>query len=260
MKRATVAAAMILMALAGCQDDEHFPPGEGTGPGGGGGGTGDRIDSGSRIDGGAPDGSIDLDGGISGELCEVVDLRSPLACLDPAPSGIEVAVVGSEDRDQTDAAGQFNLDTTFDPNLRLAIGDDDEITRKALVPARMWDGGSVRVPHVTQARWDSLMMALGGIEPDGTASIAVYLVRSGTETPVAGATVEVEGADPAYYDEGTANDWSIGGETSLFGAAIVRGVSAPGEVVITVSVGLQSVPETVPVEAGLLTWARIEIP
>ncbi len=260
MKRATVAAATILLALAGCQDDQHFPPGEGSGPGGsGGGGAGNRIDGGARIDSGATDGSTGFDAGIAGELCDVVDVRNPVACTVRAPSGIEVSVVGSSASALTDAMGEFEL-VGSEPGAILKIAGDQ--TRTARVPADMWQGGSVRAPRVTQARWDALIGDIDGTEPDGTASIALYIIRTGSGEPVAGASVAVAGVDQVFYDDASVVGWTPGGATGTSGAVLLLSVPAElGQVSVTGAVGGGADFEgSVPVEAGVLTWARIEIP
>src|SRR5919198_52037 len=99
MKRATVAAAVMILWAAGCQDDEHFPPGPGEGPGGGS-GSGSRIDGGTRADAAADGGG--LDGGVAlvGVLRDAVDLRDPLGGSQAAPSGITVVVLGTTESAQ----------------------------------------------------------------------------------------------------------------------------------------------------------------
>lgn len=68
MKRVMGAAVLLLWVAAGCQDKEHFPPGETGAPGGGGAGGATRIDASTGIDSGLPDAGFSSDSGVSGDI------------------------------------------------------------------------------------------------------------------------------------------------------------------------------------------------
>src|SRR6266545_247914 len=161
---------VVAWALAGCQDTEHFPPGEGGGTGGGGGAT--RIDAAARPDAAVDAGELDTDGGLTGRLCSSADLRDPLAsCQSGDLSGIRVAVLGSDETRVTDSAGNFALPVGFEEGLFLAIGGQDDDTRDSLVPAEMWDGSGVNAPRVSDGAWEILIGGLNATEQPDTATI-----------------------------------------------------------------------------------------
>jgi hypothetical protein len=257
MKRSTVVvmvAVVVLGAAAGCQDDEHFPPGEGGGSGGGGGST--QNDAGPADAG--PDASTG-DGGatLAGELCDVSDdVRAPLACPNADLSDIEVRAVGSTATDETDADGDFTLPGSFDGDDLLAIGTVDGSTRLSLARVDNWDLGSLRVPRVDTADWNQLIATIGTNEPDGSASIALYVVAQLDGLPVVGAAVSTVSDTLVFYDAGAATEWDPLGGTGAFGAALILSVPAD---VDTVQVTVNDIDFPIPVRPDHLTWARVRV-
>ncbi len=257
MRRSTVVVAvMVLWAAAGCQDDEHFPPGEGGGPSGGG-GSGQNDGGGGAADAGPADAStVDAGAQLAGELCDVVDVRDPLDCpTNVNLSGIEVRALGSAATDLTDADGNFTLSGKFDTDLRLSVGSKGDGTRLALVPVADWNLGGVRAPRVDQDLWNQLIAAIGTNEPDGSASIALYVLDVVDGQPVIGAVVSTVSDTLIFYDDGAATEWNPIGGTGELGAALILSVPPEGTAEVTVD----GVPFEVPVEPDHLTWARVEV-
>lgn len=258
MKRSTVVAmvaVLVLWAAAGCEDDEHFPPGEGGGPSGGGGSG--QNDAGG---GGADAGGADAGPTLTGELCDVGDdVRRPLVC----PTGvdlsqIEVRAADPQANDLTDGNGDFSLSGTFDGSELLSVGREQDNTRLALVRVSDWDLGALRIPRVDQDDWDQLIQdAIGTNEQTGTASIALYVVNL-DGIPVPDIVVDVSDAGGAlvYYDGGSPDEWIMLGDTGPLGAALILQVPvADGEVVLMVGTD----PFEIPVAEDHLTWARVEV-
>jgi hypothetical protein len=260
MNRRSVGMAVVVLvcALVGCGEDGHYPPGPGGGPGGGGGT--DRIDADVRPDAEPSDAAILIDAaaGFAGRLCDLVDLRQPLDCSGANLSGIDVVDPDSRASDLTDADGNFRLDVQLRADLALAVGVVDDDTRDAVVAAGMWDGGRVDAPRISQTSWDDLLVAIGAAEELGTASIVLY-VRDRDGDPVAGAEVTPPaGAADPYYDTVAAEQWAQGEATGAFGAAILLSVPADGAAQLSVDLGAGAPRSvTVPVQAGMLSWARL---
>ncbi len=207
MKRSTVVVvvAMFLWAATGCEDDEHFPPGEGGGPSGGG-GSGQNDAGGGGADAGTSDANTgDAGPTLAGELCDVTDVRDPLACPNVDLNGIEVRAVDTSATDETDAQGNFRLSGEFDSDLLLSVGSKDDSTRLALVPVADWSPGGLRVPRVDLDIWDDLLGNLSTNEPDGTASIALYVVAQLDGLPVVGAVVSTVSDTVIFYDDGSSH-------------------------------------------------------
>jgi hypothetical protein len=261
MMRAMVVATLVLWA-AGCQEKEHYPPGEGGGPGAGGGT--DRsdggIDAGDLPDGGGlPDGNPGLDGAVAlgGRLCDVTDVRDPLDCADTDLAGIDVVEVVSGKSDDTDAEGRFEVTFAFDDGRILAVGRDDASTRNALVPVDGWRAATFLVPRIAQSTWDALMTELG-VEQVGTASIALF-VRDGGD-PVEGAEVLSEPDAPrTFYDDAAVLAlWSeAAGQTGPLGAALLLDV--PADVLSEVNITVGATSFDLPIQADHLTLARVEL-
>lgn len=260
MNRRWVGMAVVLLvcALVGCGEEEHYPPGQGGGPGGG--GNTERIDADVRPDAEPSDAatSIDAASSFAGRLCDLVDLRQPLDCSGANLSGIDVLDPDSRASDLTDSDGNFRLDVELRADLALAVGLDDADTRDAIVAAGMWDGGRVDAPRISQSSWDDLLVAIGATEQLGTASIVLY-VRDGDGDAVAGAEVTPPaGAADPYYDTIAADQWAQGEATGAFGAAILLSVPAGGAAQLSVDLGSGApLSLTVPVAAGMLSWARL---
>jgi hypothetical protein len=249
-----VVAAVLLLCGTGCEEDEHFPPGEGGGPGGGGGG---QVDAGDE-DAGDEDAGEDQ---LRGRLCDVADVREPIpADADDcsARAGIDVAVLDSNASDETDADGNFSLDVEFDSSLDLAIDDDEDETRRALVRVDNWDEGGLRVPRVAQEIWDDLILSLSIQDTDGTAALLLYVEDAGDGQPVVGAVVSAIGDAIIHYDDDEdAEGWSLGDGTGPSGAALLVQVPAEQEV-ITVTVNAEDFD--IPVQPDRLTWAKVSLP
>jgi hypothetical protein len=260
MKRSTVVVvvALVLGAAAGCQDDEHFPPGEGGGPSGGGGSNQNDAGGGGSIDAGTGDaGTGDAGATLAGELCDVSDdVRAPLACPDVNLSDIEVRAVGSGANDETDADGDFTLSGDVEDADLLSIGTVDGDTRLSLAPVADWDLASLRVPRVDTADWNQLIATIGTNEPDGSASIALYVVNVENGLPAAGVAVSTVSDTVIFYDAGAADEWEPLGGTGLFGAALILSVPAD---VDSVQVTVNDVDFPIPVRPDHLTWARLRV-
>jgi hypothetical protein len=234
-----------LVAAAGCKADDTPPPGGGGGGGTGGGGGGGDADAGDGGDGGA---------GLSGRLCAAVDLRVPLAC--PAADLGGIAVASGDATATTGAAGTFALDVDSDVLVTMTGGDQP--VRDALFATSMWGGDDgLRAPAADLADWNDLVAAIAGFEPDGTASLALYLEdESG---PIAGAEIlPPDGSQQPYYDSGAPDDWDQGGLTSIYGAALIFAVpSIGGSAELTVALDADTYSVTVPVRDDTLTFARV---
>jgi hypothetical protein len=259
MKSSTVVgvvAVLVLWAAAGCGEDEHFPPGEGGGPSGGGGST--------QSDAGPPDAGPDAssgDGGaaLAGELCDVSDVREPLACSTGVDLfGIEVRAVGTEATDETNPAGEFRLPGDFPDDQLLSIGSQEDETRLALLSVSDWTLVEVRPPRVAQDVWDDLIALIGSNDPDDRAAIALYVINLESEgQPAIGATVSaVSGTVIFYDDDASLTGWSPSGATGTAGAALILSVPAEEG---TVEITVDGFPFEISVEPDHLTWARVRV-
>ena len=244
------AALLALFLAAGCPaDDAPPPPPGGGGGGGGGGGSG----------GGEEDAGVygDAGGRLTGRLCAAIDLRVPLACPSADLSGIAVAAGSASSL--TGDAGTFALDLDPDAVVLLSVSDGDTPVRPAIFSTGAWSGeDGLRAPTATLAAWDDLVATIGAIEPDGTASIALYVEDQAG--PIAGAEIlPPDGSgDAPYYDDGAADAWSQGGLTSVYGAALLVAVPALGSTAqLTVVVDATTYTVTVPVDEDRLTFARV---
>ncbi|HKE18462.1 MAG TPA: hypothetical protein VKB80_26470 [Kofleriaceae bacterium] len=258
MKGATRAAAVLVLALpvvAGCEDADHNPPGEGGGaPGGGSSGGGGAADAGTADGGSNSDGGS----GLSGQLCNVVDLRRPLDCLPAGLSGITVRDLASNASATTSASGNFTLAVDVDSNLVLTVGVGQDATRDALVPIGMWGGLGLRAPRVAQSVWDDILTNdVGASETTGTATIAVYVVDL-DGLSVSGAEVSTVSDDPVFYDDDSMQGWSgVAAATGPRGAALILSVPAATTADLVVTANGMTFNATVPVRADTLTWARV---
>ncbi|HEU5060337.1 MAG TPA: hypothetical protein VFU21_27590, partial [Kofleriaceae bacterium] len=221
------------------------------GGGGGGGGGGDGGDD----DAGVADGDAGAE--LTGRLCAAVDLRVPLAC--PAADLGGITVAADLATDTTDDAGVFTLAVDPDAELMVAVSGGDTPVRASAFATGDWRGDlGLRAPVVELAAWDDLVAAIGGIEPDGTASLALYLEDD--SGPIAGAEVlppDGTGQQP-YYDDGAPDEWVQGGLTSAYGAALILAVpTLGGSAQMTVAVDAATYTVTVPVRDDTLTFARV---
>jgi hypothetical protein len=235
--RAVLAIALVF--AAGCPADDPPPPG-----GGGGGGGGDAGSGGDAGD------------QVSGRLCEAVDLRIPLACPAADLSGIDVAAGAATAT--TGDAGTFTLDIAPGAGLLIEVSGGDEPVRSAIFTTGMWSGDDgLRAPTANLAAWDDLVAALAGFEPDGTASIALYIEDQ--NGPIAGAEiVPPDGSQMPYYDNGAPDEWMQGRLTSIYGAAVIFAVPSFGSSAeLLVAVDAATYPVTVPVRDDTLTFARV---
>lgn len=240
------ALVIALLVASGCAAEETPPP-IGGGGGGTGGGGGGEEDAGPGADGGDR---------LAGKLCSAVDLRVPLACPAADLGGIDVS--SGDASATTGAAGDFSLDLAPDADVLVSIGGGDQPVREALFASAMWRAeGRLRAPAVDQEQWNQLVAGLSGLEPDGTASIALYIEdESG---PIAGAEILApEGSQAPFYDSGAAEEWIQGGQTSGFGAVLIFAVPVfdpAAQIVIAVDTATYTV--TVPIADDRLTFARV---
>lgn len=250
-----VVAVLVLGAATGCEDDEHFPPGEGGGPSGGG-GSGQNDGGGGAADAGTSDAST-VDGGaaLAGELCDVTDVRSPLGCANVDLTGIEVRAVGSDATDLTNAQGDFTLSGEFETDQLLSVGRDEDSTRLSLVRVEDWDLVTLRIPRVDGDAWNELLGNIGTNEEPGTASIALFVVAQLDGLPVPGAQVSAISGTVIFYDDDSVTGWTPTGATGLFGAALILSVPAEDSAAVTVN----DIDFVIPLQADHLTFARIRV-
>jgi hypothetical protein len=193
---------------------------------------------------------------MSGRLCSVVDVRVPLAC--PATDLTGIDLTAGTATATTDDTGAFTLELAADADVVIgAVGGDDPV-RAALFASEMWrDDDQVRAPIVKLTGWDPLLATIGAIEPDGTASIALYIEDQ--NGPIAGAEVlPPDGSQAPFYDNGAADAWDQGGLTSGFGAALIFAVpSLASSVQLVVAVDAGAFTVTVPVADDTLTFAHV---
>jgi len=239
---------MTALALAACTSDDHLPVG-----GGGGGGSG-----GTGGGGGDADGSPSGDGGgdFTGRLCYGVDLRNPLLCPSRDLAGIEVSAAGADT--VTTSEGRFALDLPDGVNVVITMTSQDGRARDAIFESDLWAfGDGLTAPVIDTTDWAQLIAAIGGVEPDGTASLVLYV--SDQNGPVVGADIlPPDGTGQApYYDDGAADQWNQAGLTGAFGAAVILAVPVVGSTAtLTVTIDGEPYTGSVPVRADHLTFAR----
>jgi len=245
------------LALVGC-DDGHNPPLPGDGDGDG---TGDGDGDGDGDGGGdATTGLL-----VSGTVCPVTDLRYPDDCDGRNLSSATVAVRGTADEVAATADGSFELEVDAGTtSVVLEVAGDDTLD-PSLVVVELGDNGAsgVSVPIADADAWASLTAALVGAEPDGTATIAVYLRASGAPAEGAELTPPVTSTILPYYDAGAALSWQQGTATGVAGAALLFGVpTSSGTTSFGASNADASVTRTVsgvPLEAGRTTFVTVDL-
>jgi hypothetical protein len=242
-------AALALAVLAACSADHNPPAGGG---GGGGGGTGGSADAGGSS---GADAAVDL----VGQLCDAPDLRDPLACRPSNLTGLDVTALPGAQTTTAAADGIFVVPGAAAATT-LEVGTAAAATRDALIRVAAWRGSDGLVaPTISQIAWNSLIAGLAALEPDGSASIALYLVDATTGDPVVGAEVIAPAgtSNAPYYDGASAVDWPQGVGTGAAGAALLIGVAADAPTVTVVVVsGAATVELSVPVLADHLTFER----
>jgi len=121
-----------------------------------------------------------------------------------------------------------------------------------------WSGDDgLRAPAAHLAAWDDLVAAIAGFEPDNTASIALYIEDQ--NGPIAGAEIlPPDGSQQPYYDNGGPDEWIQGGQTSIYGAALIFAVPnfGPGAE-LTIAIDASTYTATIPVRDDTLTFARV---
>lgn len=220
MSRLGLSLSLILLCLSACAEEADRPFGGGGGGGGSGGG---KRDGGSlRSD--AMGAKV-----IKGRLCLAIDMRDPLRCdTDTGLGGIAMDIGGQATTSSDD--GSFSVPATDDLKALVKIAEGDDGYRDIVSSITLEDDGQadVRLPLIADATWQSLLTQNGLLEPDGTASIAIYLKRGGQ--PITGAQViPPAGSEAPRYDGSSINDpndWVIGANTGSKGAAIVVRVSS----------------------------------
>ena len=237
---------LLALACAACAADDAPPLGGGGGGTGGGGGP---IDAGAQADGG---------GRLAGTLCAAIDLRDPFGCAAIDLAGVPVAPAGGGPGTTADADGDFTLDLPADASVLLRIGGGDDAIRDALAATGEWTGEEgLVIPAVRQEDWDDLLAILGAVEPDGTASVLLYIVDD--SGPVTGAEVQppMGTQQPPYYDAGGATSWDQQGLTGPFGAALIVSVPALAPTAeLSIIVGGTPFFGSVQVRPDHLTFAR----
>jgi hypothetical protein len=241
----------LLLGATGCPADDP-PPLAPPGGGGGGGGGGD-----GDMDVDAAVGDGDAGAELTGRLCAAIDLRVPLAC--PAADLNGIAIASGSATDTTDNAGDFTLAVDPTADLLIDVSGGDTPVRPALFATAAWRGDDdLRAPTVALDSWDDLVAGIGGVEPDGTASIALYIEDA--SGPIAGAEVappDGTGQQP-YYDSGAADDWDQGVLTSVFGAALILAVpTLDSSVELLIAVDADTYTVSLPVREDTLTFARV---
>jgi hypothetical protein len=248
--RQLAATASLVVLLGACSDPDRLPPGGGGG-GGGGGGNEDAIDAGTD-----EDASADL----AGHVCVVRDLRGPTTCSAFDLTGVSVIAQPGGEATTTDRDGRFSFDDPDGPT-RLEVADGDPDLRPSRLDISPWSApAGVVAPLVTQLRWEEILTAAAAIEVDGDGSLVVYVIDADDGTPVAGAVLDsvIGAGNPPLYGGDDALDWLPGGETGGSGAALV--VSVPeGEVTLTAVFGRRDGTVSVPVVAGALSFAVLEL-
>jgi len=119
------------------------------------------------------------------------------------------------------------------------------------------------LPGVADSDWDMLTAVLGAPEPDGSATIALYLVDA-DGIAVLGADVVPPGGTVTapYYDGATALDWVQGAATGSFGAVLLFGVPT-ASVTVDIAInspGGDSTASGIPVSPNTLTFATQVLP
>ena len=247
-----VLVTALLLCATGCPADDAPPLAP---PGGGGGGGGGGDDGEVDVDASVDDG--DAGSELTGRLCAALDLRVPLAC--PAADLGGIAIASGSATDTTDDGGTFSLAVDPAADLLIEVSGGDTPVRPALFATAAWRGDdNLRAPTAALDAWDDLVAAIGGVEPDGTASIALYIEDA--SGPIAGAEVlppDGTGQQP-YYDNGAADQWDQGVLTSVFGAALILAVpTLDSSVDLTIAVDASTYTVSVPVRDDTLTFARV---
>jgi hypothetical protein len=252
---------LLALLAAGCQADappRGVPPGGG-GTGGGTGSTPDAMTPGGQ-DGGAQ--------AISGRLCLVEDMRTPLLCESTeALGGIVVELVETGATTLTASDGGFLLPSPGGSSVLLKIAEGlDDGFRDVLTRADLINGqaANLRLPAIPDATWQDLRATIGGFEPDDMATIAAFLTRGGVPVtdadllPPAGSLSAPFFAGPLGPD-----DWDAGRLTGESGGVLVFGAPANEPLVqLTVSPP-QGDPQTfgeVPVLPNYLTFQPLDLP
>lgn len=241
---------MACLVALGCTDTER-PPGGGGGGGGGG-------SNGGGVDASISDGDAGSD--LAGTVCGVLDVRDPLQCPTVDMSGIDLEIGSIQSI--TDEDGEFTFNLSPEDDYLVTIGQTDLTTRLALVDTGTWTDAAegLVVPAVSQDEWDDLTVAIGGLEPDGTASVVLYIEDDNGPVPGAEVVAPAGTGQAPYYDNGAADNWDQVGLTGSFGAAIVLDVPAVASpVTFGILVDTESFEVAVPVAPDTLTFARAVI-
>lgn len=247
-----LAVVLLALALGGCTDDDHLPPGPG-GAGGGGGGGGVTPDAGE-----VPDDEV----AITGTACLVLDLRFPGACPGLGLGQFTIGEWPDGPFTEVPASGDFTF--TVDRALETVIGTQGDQTEPVLVPVPIdTDGASdVLVPAIDSGYWTDLLTVLGVTLPDGTGAIVLYLIEDGA--PAIGAQVLAPDgtAFAPFYDAGGPFEWTQAGLSGIDGVALIIGspVLGPQTTVTVLSADLDQVVVDLPIADGQITTASVVIP
>ena len=248
-------ALVLGLGLAlGCDGDSDRPPNR---PGGA--GTGGAMPG--------PDGSVGIDSGfanvITGLVCPVLDLRFPTSC-DPLqdPAGIDVLDLSSQAVGLADSSGAFSVSSNDPANATLVVAGEDATRRPSVLSTALFGGSATVVaPVMLLDDHDQLTASLGVIEPNDTASIALYAQENGV--PVPGVNVVAPaGSINTFYDADDPTVWDPIGPTQTRGAVLMFGVPLEsGLTDFTVIRPDQTVlnVQDVPVQSESTTVVRVEI-
>ena len=224
-----ICAAFVLVAA--CNTSHNYPV---IGGGGGGGGVG--TDAGSHLDG-ATDAAGDAigdaatdavpgDGGISGQVCLLTDLRDLTTCAPTGAGGLTVTL-GSSSATTTDN-GSFTLAAPTGTGLVW------QVTGSAIETSSMAYGAETTIPAVKATDYvDLLANNLVPLPAMGQGAIMTRITRA--NTPVAGATAS---ATPppyqTYYAGSDATVWSTVA-TGATGTAWLPDLAATAPATLTVA-------------------------
>tara|TARA_R110002096_G_scaffold77896_9_gene183434 strand:+ start:16588 stop:17355 length:768 start_codon:yes stop_codon:yes gene_type:complete len=243
---------LLCLALFACggEDDpmNAAPTGGGGGGGAGGGSVSDAMASNADAQGQS----------ISGQLCLVEDLRRPKVCgTEGDLSGISIEDLESGNETVTDEDGKFEIaGTEKATTLRLKIGFDNADFKDLIVPLPA-NESAPKVPAMTEATWLEVRTnALFGEEPNGTASIAAYILDGASPAVGVGVATQLTKTAPVYDGDSGPNDFQAGILTGTNGVALLFGMpTSSAEVSFSVSSGseLEEV-NSVPVLDGALTF------
>jgi len=198
--------------------------------------------------------------GVAGHACIVFDIRNTALCgAKQDIGGLSVVEVMGGERTTTDADGGFSV-AIPDGATRavLRVAEDRTDRRISLIGVDVAPTDDVLAPVITTTLWTTYLTALHVEDKPTTATVHVSL------SPLPGIAVggvEVAGASTILYNQGEAFIWNEqppGDQTPAvmaFGVPVESGTAMVNVISRTDEV-LYNGP--VPVQAGAITWVRIQ--